>query len=57
MGHEELQQTVFGWAHFGRFTIDGYPVADRVEQQAPHLNRCLAIAWPGAAQYCLEAGY
>ncbi|MNN01433.1 hypothetical protein D3C81_1140500 [compost metagenome] len=57
MGHEELQQAVLGRAHLGGLAIDGDAVADRVEQQAAHFDRRLAVAWAGAAQHGLEPGY
>ncbi|MNH06589.1 hypothetical protein D3C79_659610 [compost metagenome] len=56
MGHEELQQAVFGRAHFGWLAINGHAVADRIEQQATDFNGRFAIAWAGAAQHGLEPG-
>ncbi len=56
VGHEELQQTVFGGAHLGRFAVDGDAVADRIEQQAADLDRRFAVHWRRAAQHGLQAG-
>ncbi len=57
MGHEKLQQAIFGRAHLGRFAIDGHTVADGIEQQPADLDRRLAVAGPGTAQHGLEAGH
>src|SRR3546814_6926993 len=43
VGHEELQQAVFGWTHLGRLAVDSDAVADRVEQQAADLDRRFAV--------------
>src|SRR3546814_1093489 len=57
VGHEELQQAVFGWTHLGRLAVDSDAVADRVEQQAADLDRRFAVHWRRAAQHGLQAGY
>ncbi|MOA56109.1 hypothetical protein D3C78_1800310 [compost metagenome] len=53
MGHEELQQAVFGRAHFGWLAINGHAVADRIEQQATDFDRGFTVARAGATQHGL----
>ncbi|MNN09175.1 hypothetical protein D3C81_1220510 [compost metagenome] len=57
VGHEKLQQAVFGRAHLGRTAVDGHAVADRVQQQAADFDWRLAIGRAGTAQHGLQARY